>query len=167
MVPYGRVWSHIVQFGPIWSCMVPDSQVQSCMVMWGPLWSLMVRMVPYVLIWSCLVQFGPVGPVWSHLVPYEISDNYVSQHEITQDSIVKLEKNMKSVNIIIQQKLPEDTFCQTACVIPQDSNRQFILQQVLPMRPYCTSRNFFYGASGLVNQRGRKISLQKSCPNQQ
>ena len=74
---------------------------QPSIVLYGHVGSLMVRMVPYVLIWSCLVQFGPVGPVWSHLIPYEISDNYVSWHEITQDSIGKLEKNMKSVNIII------------------------------------------------------------------
>ena len=55
----------------------------------------------------CMVLYGPVlyrivlyGPVWSSMVLHEISDNYASQHEITHNSLRKLEKK-KSLNSTI------------------------------------------------------------------
>ena len=41
------------------------------------------------------------GPVWSSKVLHEISDNYMSQHEITHNSIRKLEKNKNALNSTI------------------------------------------------------------------
>ena len=56
----------------------------------------------------CMVLYGPVlyrivlyGPVWSSMVLHEISDTYTSQHEITHNSIRKLEKNKKSLDSTI------------------------------------------------------------------
>ena len=48
------------------------------------------------------------GLVWSFMVLHEISDNYVSQHEITPNSIRKLENNKKALNSIIYHDIAKD-----------------------------------------------------------
>ena len=99
------------------------------MVLYGPEWYLMVL---YCLVRSRLVSHIPVlycsvgscmvcntdsvlynlvlyDPVWSSMVLHEITDNHASQHEITHNSIRKLEKNKKPY---VRQH-----------VIPQNRNR--------------------------------------------
>ena len=49
-----------------------------------------------------------VVPGWSSMVLHEISDNYVSQHEITPNSIRKLENNKKALNSIIYHDIAKD-----------------------------------------------------------
>ena len=48
------------------------------------------------------------GPVWSSKVLHEISDNYMSQHEITHNSIRNLEKNKKALNSTIYHDIAKD-----------------------------------------------------------
>ena len=72
MVPYGRVWSPLVAYSPLWFHMVPHcfygplwlsrmapyGSICSLMVPYGPVW---LPMVWYGLIWSCMVLYGPIG----------------------------------------------------------------------------------------------------------
>ena len=48
------------------------------------------------------------GLVLSSMVLHEKSDNYVSQHEITHNSIRKLEKNKKALNSTLYHDIAKD-----------------------------------------------------------
>jgi len=112
MVRYGTVWYCIVLFGPVWSRMDSYGPVLSSMVLYCPVW---YSIVPYGSLWSCMVRICPewfcmvqFGPIWSSMVLHGISDNYASQHEITQNSIRKLEKNKKALNSTIFHGIAND-----------------------------------------------------------
>ena len=52
----------------------------------------------------------PFRLVWSSMVLHEMLDNFVSQHEISHNSIRKLEKNKKTSNsTIYHDKAKDDT----------------------------------------------------------
>ena len=115
-VPYGPILSHLILYGPVgtvWYGMVPCGLVWSLMVPYSPLW---YRMALCGLILSSMVAYRPpcscmvlYGTVWSSKVLHEISDNYMSQHEITHNSIRKLEKNKKALNSTIYQNCGENS----------------------------------------------------------
>ena len=48
------------------------------------------------------------GPFWSCMVLHDISNNYVSQHEITHNSIRKLEKNKKALKSTLYHDIAKD-----------------------------------------------------------
>ena len=115
LVQYGTIWYHKLQCGPVWYDTVLYGPIWFCMVPYGPVWPYMVL---YCLVWSCMVLYGPVwfsmvpsdlyGPVWSSMVLHEKSDNYVSQHEITHNSIRNLEKNKKALNSTLYHNIAKD-----------------------------------------------------------
>ena len=49
-----------------------------------------------------------LGLVLSFMVLHEKSDNYVSQHEITHNSIRRLEKNKKALNRTLYYDIAKD-----------------------------------------------------------
>ena len=69
MVLSGPVWSHKVQYGPVY-CIVPFSPIWSLMVPYGQLWPCMVLYGFLGPLLSWMVLDGMHGPLWFSMVPY-------------------------------------------------------------------------------------------------
>ena len=76
------------------------------------------------------------GTVWSSKVLHEISDNYMSQHEITHNSIRKLEKNKKALDNTIYHDIAKDETRYLLLDSVSYHKIARVCEEVVPMCPY-------------------------------
>ena len=106
MALHGHLWSHMVPYGPEWSCMIPYGSMWTHMVLNSPVGRCMVpygcSVVLYRTLLSCMIPYGPggswidpCGPVWSSLVPY--GPVLLSKFRLAPNTLTSQREGMTSI----------------------------------------------------------------------